>query len=684
MNEIRLYGSVGMSFWDEDYFTAEQVRAQISGMSGPLTVRINSAGGIAVEGNAIYTMLVDYPGEVHVIIDAVAMSAASLIAMAGDTITMRLGSYLLIHDPAQGYLDGRGTSEEHRRAAAQLDVIAGAYAAVYAKRAGISIDEARQIMRDETVMDGPMALQMGFATATDDTPADPVARFNYGIYAHAPEALRAACKYLGQAPGKAAVLAMMAGLRPNIPKKETMMTVKPTDDPAVETAVETKTPTAQTVDDSAPGGAAPVAHAMSQTAIAKIRNTVALGGFAPEMALDMIARGLTPDQALTEVLAKRKQEDIEMSGAPHSGHAPARITADARDKFKTGAQLALMAKCGLGGERNEFSSLTLSEVARASIEMAGERASFTDRRAMVGRAFTMAGTHTTSDFGTILSNVMGKAVLKGWEEAEETYHLWTSKGALPDFKDAKRVGLGGFDALRKVSEGADYKYVTIGERGETIALATYGELIRISRQAIINDDLDMFGKIPMKMGRAARRTIGDLVYAVLTSNPNMSDGVALFHATHANLAGTAAAPNVTSLSQARAAMKTQKEKAGGTALNISPSYLIVPAALETVAQQHMVSTVDPTANKGHASNPVAGMAEVVADGRLDAASSTAWYLAANPGAFDTIEVAYLDGVEAPMLEEQAGWTSDGTEMKVRIDAGVAPLDFRTLYKNAGA
>ena len=99
-------------------------------------------------------------------------------------------------------------------------------------------------------------------------------------------------------------------------------------------------------------------------------------------------------------------------------------------------------------------------------------------------------------------------------------------------------------------------------------------------------------------------------------------------------------------------MRTQKESATGPALNITPRYLLVPAALEMVAKQLMASAVDPTATKGMAMNPVAGAAEVIVDARLDAVSTTAWYLIADPNAFDGIEVAYLDGNEAPFLDQQ--------------------------------
>ncbi|MEL0625302.1 Mu-like prophage major head subunit gpT family protein, partial [Marinomonas arenicola] len=80
----------------------------------------------------------------------------------------------------------------------------------------------------------------------------------------------------------------------------------------------------------------------------------------------------------------------------------------------------------------------------------------------------------------------------------------------------------------------------IGDNAEQIQLATYGRLFSISRQTIINDDLQAFTKLPMKMGRAAIRTVGDLVYALLMSNPNMKDGKSLFHADHNNILTAAA------------------------------------------------------------------------------------------------------------------------------------------------
>lgn len=367
----------------------------------------------------------------------------------------------------------------------------------------------------------------------------------------------------------------------------------------------------------------------------------------------------------------------------------------ARLRFATRATAGLLARAGLpGGERNEFSGMTLRELVAESIAAAGGRPHSMDARTMVGvglglpgAGITMSsGQASTSDFANILANVANKAMLKGYEEADETFDQWTAKGSLSDFKPQKRVDLGLFPTLSSIQEGAEYTHATISDRGETIQLATYGKMFAITRQSIINDDLDAFTRIPMRMGRAAKRTIGDLVYAVLTSNPTMSDGVALFHASHGNLAPTGSAMSVASLDDARARMMKQKDPDGiAQALNIRPMWIIVPVALEGTARVLMDSEKDPGVLNVNAARPnyMRGMAKVVSDARLDVASTSAWYLAADGAQHDTIEVSYLYGNDKPYIEQQQGWNVDGLEFKVRIDAGVKALDHRTMHKNAG-
>jgi len=387
------------------------------------------------------------------------------------------------------------------------------------------------------------------------------------------------------------------------------------------------------------------------------------------------------------------------AGKPGAG-GNATVTVEASQKFVAGVTSAILAKIPMlrtkkgklpeGAEHNEFSAYSMRELARMSLEIRGMRNIPRDPMQMIASAFApvfMAGAASTSDFANILANIANKSLLKGYEEAPETFQVWTGTGILTDFKPAKAVDLGLFPSLSQVDEGAEYSYASMSDRGVTRMLATYGKMFPITRQAVINDDLSAFTKIPAKMGNAAKRTIGNLVYAVLTSNANAPDGVALFHAaTHKNLAtGGGSAISATSLDAGRAAMGRQTDpdniKQG---LNISPAYCLVPKTLQGTANQIFASQAEPGQENPAVANRVANMAEVVAESRLDVASTAAWYLAANPNQYDTLDVEYLNGVQAPVLEQREGWNVDGLEFKVRIDAGVTLKDFRGFYKGAGS
>lgn len=685
--QIVLYGDVGDPWGWGDGFTPTDVMTALSVLgAGPVTVRINSAGGIAMDGMAIYSLLKSHDGDVTVLIDGVAASAASLIAMAGKTIGMRDGALMMIHDAATVTF---GNAEDHKRSEEFLDKISDNYAGVYAARAGITREAAREIMKAETWLTADVAIEKGFADSKlDEGAAKPVA-FDYRLYSRAPKELPLRKRDKTTPPNTVEVHMSTpnpAVVAPTSAPVAAVAAIPPVAAPAAVAPVAVAPPVA------APAPAAPVAAVKPTDAILSACRAANL---TLEDSMAILADSGTLEVAQTAIIAK-----IAAGQSPASRPAPAAtVTADARDRFKEGVTRSLLYKVGLdGGEVNEFTGASLSTLARDYLKIIGAQHAFADpmalagavlgMRGMSGGVFLSSGMHSTSDFVEILANVANKSMLKGYGEAEETFHLWTAKGVLVDFKPQKRVDLNLFPSLAEVPEGAEYTSGSIGNRGETIQLATYGKTFAITRQAIINDDLNAFSRIPNRMGRAAKRTIGNMVYAVLTANAAMADNIALFHADHNNLAGSAAAMTVASVDLARAAMAKQKDPdsiaTGG--LNIRPKYLIVPVGLGGLARTLMTAEKDPGASSPNASKPnhIRGMATVIDDARLDTHSATAWYLAADPNMHDTVEVAYLNGNETPMIDQQDGWKVDGVEFKVRIDAGVKPLDFRGLYKNAGA
>jgi phage head maturation protease len=416
----------------------------------------------------------------------------------------------------------------------------------------------------------------------------------------------------------------------------------------------------------------------------KIRRDEIRAVFEPfmESHRDLAVSCIADPEIATSMAREKLLSALGKNKEPMARQPVIHIGATDLEKFSRAAEDALEIRAGLKPQEGLASGLagySLTELSRKLMEIRGEDTGRWDKRELVGRAFT----HSSSDFGAILANVAHKAVLKGYTEAPEVFDKFTRKGVVSDFKTHDRVGLSEFGQLDQIPESGEYKYGTFSEQKEQIQAHTYGKLFSITRKAIINDDLSMFTEIPRKMGAAARRKIGDLVFAVLTSNPTMSDGTALFHANHNNLASSGAAPTVDTVDAVIAAMATQKDYAGEATLNITPAYFIVPYALRGKAKVLMTSETDPSQANSRKPNSVRDVAEVIADARLDAVSSTAWFMLANPSAFDTIEVVYLDGNEMPFLEQQEGWHVDGAEFKVRHDFGVKALDWRTMYKNPG-
>ena len=167
---------------------------------------------------------------------------------------------------------------------------------------------------------------------------------------------------------------------------------------------------------------------------------------------------------------------------------------------------------------------------------------------------------------------------------------------------------------------------------------------------------------------------------MLTSNPALSDGVTLFHADHSNIVAVSGVLSLTILGQARALMRKQKGPAGLQPLNVVPRFLIVPAALETVAEQLIASLVDPTKSNDTPNLEFIRNLTLVVDSRLDEDSETKCYLAASPGQIDTITRAYLMGEGRPHIETQQGWEVDGTALKCRMDFAAVPVDFRGLVQ----
>lgn len=158
--EILLYGVID-EFWGvgSAWFAQQMAMAEADGAE-EIVVRINSAGGSAFEGIAIYNLLANASIPTRAVVDSLAASAASIVLQGADVREMRRGSFVMVHNPWGIVL---GDARDMRKGADDLDALAGGLADIYAESTGKSLSEIREIMDAETWYSGSDAVDSGFA-----------------------------------------------------------------------------------------------------------------------------------------------------------------------------------------------------------------------------------------------------------------------------------------------------------------------------------------------------------------------------------------------------------------------------------------------------------------------------------------------------------------------------------------
>ncbi len=344
---------------------------------------------------------------------------------------------------------------------------------------------------------------------------------------------------------------------------------------------------------------------------------------------------------------------------------------------------------------DEHRYVSLPDLARMFLEEAGERVYGLPRHEICQRAMRMdtfvtrasdgASYHTTGSFSNLMLDAANKTLLSAYDEANVSYPMWVRTAPdAPDFKTLNRIRFGELPDPEVVPENNPYPEKSPSDSNETYSVQKYGELFSISLEAVVNDDMNAISRIPQMQGNAMRRKINKVVYAILTDNAALSDGIALFHATNhgANLDGTALAAGAP-LNVGFNVMMTQTGLSGtGTVLNLMPRYLIVPSNLAATALQITTQNIDAaTVANTNLYGPGGPRALVtVVEAQLDASSTTGWYLAADSSQVDTVELTFLAGERAPVLAREEGFTTDTIKYKVRQTFNAKAIDFRGLYQ----
>ena len=673
--EILIYGDIGASWWDDQSVSATSFIKELNALDADtITVRINSIGGAVTDGIAIHNAMKRHKASVTVVVDALAASIASLIAMAGDRVEMAENATMMIHAP---WTYAGGNSAELRRTADMLDTWADAMSTSYAGKTGKPKEEMLALLTDgdDHWYTADQAVEAGFADGV--VAAAPMlasaAKFDLSRFRNVPVALMAPGTATESKPTAAAPAAAEA-------------------QPVAAATQLLENPMTDKV--TTPAAALQPVDAAAVLAADKTRRSDIRAKFAAFASRDGVAAlqtaceddaTITPDAAGARLLAH-----LGAQSTPVAGHVV--TVTDETDKRRAAASAALMVRAGVADAKtreavaagNPFRGTTLLDMAKSSLAAAGIKTDTMDKMQIVAAAFTQS----TSDFPVLLENAMYKTLQTAYTTAPDTWSRFCARGSVSDFRAHNRYRVGSLGNLELVNELGEFtnKSIPDGEKS-SIAANTKGYIINLSRQAIINDDLGAFMGLAASLGRAARRTVEADVYAALASNsgngPLLADGKALFHVDHGNLIGTGTAPSVLAFDSMRVLMASQKDVGNNDFLDLRPAVGLFPIGLGGTARVINDAQYDPdTANKLQRPNQVRGLLNDIVD--TPRLTGTGYYMFAAPGEAPVMEVAFLDGNDTPFLELENGFTVDGARWKVRLDYGVAGIDYRGAVRNPGA
>jgi phage major head subunit gpT-like protein len=326
-----------------------------------------------------------------------------------------------------------------------------------------------------------------------------------------------------------------------------------------------------------------------------------------------------------------------------------------------------------------YMGLSLLDCAKECLTAKGIRWQSKNQSEIVSLAF-----QSTSDFPYILADSANKTLRAGYDMAPSPWKMISAQRSAKDFKSQYELTLDSSVRLGKVPESGEYVRGYLTEGRESWKIAPYGQIIAVTRTAVINDDLGAFTRIPFLLGQEVAANEADIMISLITDNGALADGQTLFNDTyHKNHVDSGAAISVDTLASTELKMMTQTGP-GGKVLALMPKYLLVPAALRKLAIQY--TSNEPGVTEAAKVNPYAGSLIPLVEPRLDAAGHTTdWYLFADPmNANGTVLVySYLAGQAGPVTETRMGFDVDGMEIKVREDFGGGVVDWRGVVKNDG-
>lgn len=436
--------------------------------------------------------------------------------------------------------------------------------------------------------------------------------------------------------------------------------------------------------------------AQEQTRVTGIQDAVRVAGLEASVAEDLVKANKTIDQARAAIFEKLAERSAQNPTRQHIEVIPG---GDATEKWLRGGVNWLLVRSGMSAlvarhegikeaelAPGEFRGMTLLDLAKDSLNR--RNIAFRGRAGMevAGLAFR-ANYQTQSDFANLLETAMHKVLRAAYATQSDTWSRFCGVGSVSDFRTHNWYRLGALSVLETMNEHGEFRSKSIPDAEKTTHSAgTRGNIIGITRQVIVNDDIGFVMRLTEMFGRAGKLTIEKAVFTSLLLNsglgPTQSDGQALFHSNRSNVNASATAITVAGIEADRAVMRSQMDPSSQEYLDLQPSVLLVPVGKRGDALTINDAQFDPADSKFQKPNTVRGLFKEVID--TPRITGTRRYLFADPTINPVFLVSFLEGQREPVLETQDGWRTDGVEMKARLDFGVDVVDYRGAVTNAGA
>jgi len=281
----------------------------------------------------------------------------------------------------------------------------------------------------------------------------------------------------------------------------------------------------------------------------------------------------------------------------------------------------------------------------------------------------MQAAWATHSIAGILSSTVNKFLLAGFNGVESSWRSISSVRSVNDFKTMTSYRLNGGMKFEKVANGGELKNAAASDESRTISADTYGIMTSVTRTDLINDDLGALTAVPQRIGRGGALALNDAFWTEFQAGHG-----SWYTSGRGNLESTAGALSLANLKKLATKFRKLKDP-DGNPVAVDPRILLVPADLEIAAAEIMGSALlVGGSSAGPNVNVLAGRYQVVSTSYLTSAED--YYLVANPADLPAMEVAFLNGVQSPVVETaEADFNTLGVQMRGYFDFGVAKAEY---------